>query len=62
MAIPLMRRIDLSSATLPHERLKHDYASSDISLGKGPGSLHSVDMAGFGLCGPDDLAHGGLSP
>ncbi|KAF9885087.1 hypothetical protein FE257_000727 [Aspergillus nanangensis] len=39
----------------PHERLKHDYASSDISLGRGPGSLHSVDMAGFGLDGPDDL-------
>ncbi|KAJ5226240.1 hypothetical protein N7468_007465 [Penicillium chermesinum] len=45
----------------PHERLKHDYASSDISLGRGPGSLHSVDMAGFGFDGPDDLA-GGLSP
>ncbi|KAJ5937858.1 hypothetical protein N7454_004200 [Penicillium verhagenii] len=45
----------------PHERLKHDYASSDISLGKGPGSLHSVDMAGFGFDGPDDLV-GGLSP
>ncbi|KAJ5904123.1 hypothetical protein N7504_006506 [Penicillium tannophilum] len=45
----------------PHERLKHDYASSDISLGKGPGSLHSVDMAGFGFDGPDDLI-GGLSP
>lgn len=39
----------------PHERLKHDYASSDISLGRGPGSLHSVDMAGFGLDGADDL-------
>ncbi|KAJ5091662.1 hypothetical protein NUU61_006532 [Penicillium alfredii] len=39
----------------PHERLKHDYASSDISLGKGPGSLHSVDMAGFGLDGTEDL-------
>ncbi|KAG2415306.1 hypothetical protein HFD88_006497 [Aspergillus terreus] len=39
----------------PHERLKHDYASSDISLGKGPGSLHSVDMAGFGLDGTDDI-------
>lgn len=46
----------------PHERLKHDYASSDISLGKGgPGSLHSVDMAGFGFDGPDELL-GGLSP
>ncbi|KAJ5771399.1 uncharacterized protein N7511_003450 [Penicillium nucicola] len=43
----------------PHERLKHDYASSDISLGKGPGSLHSVDMAGFGPDGIDDLP---LSP
>lgn len=39
----------------PHERLKHDYASSEISLGRGPGSLHSVDMAGFGLDGADDL-------
>lgn len=39
----------------PHERLKHDYASSDMSIGRGPGSLHSVDMAGFGLDGPDDL-------
>ncbi|KAJ6120583.1 hypothetical protein N7523_004863 [Penicillium sp. IBT 18751x] len=45
----------------PHERLKHDYASSDISLGKGPGSLHSVDMAGFGLDATDDLC-GELSP
>lgn len=45
----------------PHERLKHDYASSDISLGKGPGSLHSVDMAGFGLDATDDLC-AGLSP
>lgn len=39
----------------PHERLKHDYASSDISLGRGPGSLHSVDMAGFGLDATDDI-------
>ncbi|KAJ5166878.1 uncharacterized protein N7482_005659 [Penicillium canariense] len=46
----------------PHERLKHDYASSDISLGKGPGSLHSVDMAGFGPDVADDLLTGGLSP
>ena len=38
----------------PHERLKHDYASSEMSIGRGPGSLHSVDMAGFGD-GPDDL-------
>jgi hypothetical protein len=45
----------------PHERLKHDYASSDISLGKGPSSLHSVDMAGFGLDGPDDI-NAELSP
>ena len=45
----------------PHERLKHDYASSDISLGKGPGSLHSVDMAGFGLDATDDIC-GELSP
>ncbi|THC96326.1 hypothetical protein EYZ11_004185 [Aspergillus tanneri] len=41
----------------PHERLKHDYASSDISLGRGPGSLHSVDMAGFGLDGTDDMCN-----
>lgn len=39
----------------PHERLKNDYASSDISLGRGPGSLHSVDMAGFGLDATDDI-------
>ncbi|KAE8144233.1 hypothetical protein BDV25DRAFT_104771 [Aspergillus avenaceus] len=39
----------------PHERLKHDYASSDISLGRGPGSLHSVDMAGFGMDATDDI-------
>lgn len=39
----------------PHERLKNDYASSDISLGRGPGSLHSADMAGFGLDGTDDI-------
>ncbi|KAL4915125.1 hypothetical protein BDW62DRAFT_133069 [Aspergillus aurantiobrunneus] len=46
----------------PHERLKHDYASSDISLGRGgPGSLHSLDMAGFGMDNPDDLC-GALSP
>ncbi|KAI9372706.1 hypothetical protein BJX61DRAFT_425693 [Aspergillus egyptiacus] len=46
----------------PHERLKHDYASSDISLGRGgPGSLHSVDMAGFGLDNPDDIC-AALSP
>ncbi|KAJ5082590.1 hypothetical protein N7532_011633 [Penicillium argentinense] len=45
----------------PHERLKHDYASSDISLGKGPGSLHSVDMAGFGFDTAEDLC-AGLSP
>ncbi|BAE56834.1 unnamed protein product [Aspergillus oryzae RIB40] len=41
----------------PHERLKHDYASSDISLGRGPGSLHSVDMAGFGMDATDDLCN-----
>lgn len=45
----------------PHERLKHDYASSDMSFGRGPGSLHSVDMAGFGLDGTDDL-YAELSP
>lgn len=39
----------------PHTRLKHDYASSEVSLGRGPGSLHSVDMAGFGLDGTDDI-------
>ena len=39
----------------PHERLKNDYASSDISLGRGPGSLHSADMAGFGPDGTDDI-------
>ena len=39
----------------PHARLKHDYASSDISIGRGPGSLHSADMAGFGLDATDDI-------
>lgn len=39
----------------PHERLKHDYASSELSLGKGPGSLHSLDMAGFGMDTTEDL-------
>jgi hypothetical protein len=39
----------------PHERLKHDYASSELSLGRGPGSLHSVDMAGFGMDTTEDL-------
>ncbi|PYH88953.1 jumonji family transcription factor [Aspergillus ellipticus CBS 707.79] len=46
----------------PHERLKHDYASSDISLGRGgPGSLHSVDMAAFGMDATEDIL-GVLSP
>jgi hypothetical protein len=46
----------------PHERLKHDYASSELSLGRGgPGSLHSVDMAGFGMDTTEDFC-GGLSP
>ncbi|EEA25744.1 hypothetical protein TMatcc_006024 [Talaromyces marneffei ATCC 18224] len=39
----------------PHERLKHDYASSELSLGRGPSSLHSVDMAGFGMDTTEDL-------
>lgn len=39
----------------PHERLKHDYASSELSLGRGPGSLHSIDMAGFGMDTTEDL-------
>ncbi|KKA18919.1 Jumonji family transcription factor [Rasamsonia emersonii CBS 393.64] len=39
----------------PHERLKHDYAASELSLGRGPGSLHSVDMAGFGMDTTDDI-------
>ncbi|KAK2787517.1 hypothetical protein FQN51_003148 [Onygenales sp. PD_10] len=39
----------------PHERpVGHDYASSDMDMGRGPGSLHSMDMAGFGFDGPDD--------
>ncbi|KAH8698377.1 putative jumonji family transcription factor [Talaromyces proteolyticus] len=46
----------------PHERLKHDYASSELSLGRGgPGSLHSVDMAGFGMDTTEDFCSG-LSP
>jgi JmjC domain, hydroxylase/PHD-like zinc-binding domain len=45
----------------PHERLKHDYASSELSLGRGPGSLHSVDMAGFGMDTTEDLCDA-LSP
>lgn len=32
----------------PHERPRHDYASSDMDGSRGPGSLHSMDMAGFG--------------
>ncbi|EGD93927.1 hypothetical protein TESG_01457 [Trichophyton tonsurans CBS 112818] len=40
----------------PHLRPPgHEYASSDMEFGKGPGSLHSMDMAGFGFDGPDDL-------
>lgn len=46
----------------PHERLKHDYAASELSLGRGgPGSLHSVDMAAFGMDGPEELGNA-LSP
>ncbi|KMP04060.1 hypothetical protein CIRG_03751 [Coccidioides immitis RMSCC 2394] len=33
----------------------HDYLSSDMDFERGPGSLHSMDMAGFGFDGPDDL-------
>ncbi|PGH01625.1 hypothetical protein AJ79_07873 [Helicocarpus griseus UAMH5409] len=37
----------------PHERPPpgpgHDYASSEMDIGRGPGSLHSMDMAGFGF-------------
>ncbi|PGH12207.1 hypothetical protein AJ80_06827 [Polytolypa hystricis UAMH7299] len=43
----------------PHERpATHDYAASDMDLGRGPSSLHSMDMAGFGF---DDL-YNDLSP
>ena len=45
----------------PQSRLKHEYAASDISLGRGPGSLHSVDIAAFGVDGNDDIC-GVLSP
>ncbi|OAT07514.1 jumonji family transcription factor [Blastomyces gilchristii SLH14081] len=44
----------------PHERpagfgsAGNDYASSDLDMGRGPGSLHSMDMAGFGFDGPDE--------
>ncbi|WEW55859.1 hypothetical protein PRK78_001292 [Emydomyces testavorans] len=34
---------------------RHDYPSSDMDFERGPGSLHSMDMAGFGFDGPDDL-------
>ncbi|KKZ65120.1 hypothetical protein EMCG_09026 [[Emmonsia] crescens] len=54
----------------PHERptgggvgggggsVGHDYASSDLDMGRGPGSLHSMDMVGFGFDGPEE----GVSP
>ncbi|PGG96394.1 hypothetical protein GX51_07848 [Blastomyces parvus] len=32
----------------------NDYASSDLDMGRGPGSLHSMDMVGFGFDGPDE--------
>lgn len=33
-----------------------DYAASDMDIDRGgPGSLHSMDMAGFGFDGPEDL-------
>ncbi|OAX78582.1 hypothetical protein ACJ72_07109 [Emergomyces africanus] len=47
----------------PHERppglggggiLGNDYASSDLDMGRGPGSLHSMDMVGFGFDGPEE--------
>jgi hypothetical protein len=38
----------------PHEKPPgHDYAVSDMDLERGPGSLHSMDMAGFGFDGDD---------
>lgn len=41
-----------------------DYAPSDMDLGtgKGPGSLHSVDMAAFGFDAPDDIYQDLASP
>ncbi|EEP78751.1 hypothetical protein UREG_03597 [Uncinocarpus reesii 1704] len=33
----------------------HDYPSSDMDFERGPGSLHSMDMAGFGFDGTDEL-------
>ncbi|OJD18284.1 hypothetical protein AJ78_01660 [Emergomyces pasteurianus Ep9510] len=47
----------------PHERppgvggggsMGNDYASSDLDMGRGPGSLHSMDMVGFGFDGPEE--------
>ncbi|KAK2750351.1 hypothetical protein FQN57_003831 [Myotisia sp. PD_48] len=39
----------------PHLRpAAHEYALSEMDLEKGPGSLHSMDMAAFGFDGPDD--------
>ncbi|EEH08269.1 DNA damage-responsive transcriptional repressor RPH1 [Histoplasma capsulatum G186AR] len=32
----------------------NDYASSDLDMGRGPGSLHSMDMVGFGFDVPDE--------
>lgn len=40
----------------PHERpAGPEWPSSDMELGKGPGSLHSMDMAGFNFDGPDEM-------
>lgn len=37
----------------PQER-PNDYAVSEVDVGRGPGSLHSMDMAGFGFDGTDE--------
>ncbi|KAI1927283.1 hypothetical protein LOZ60_003163 [Ophidiomyces ophidiicola] len=36
----------------------HDYPSSDMDFERGPGSLHSMDMAGFGFDTTDDFYPG----
>lgn len=43
----------------PHLKPGHDYAyayaASDMDIERGPASLHSMDMAGFGFDGADDI-------
>lgn len=46
----------------PHERPRHDYAASDMDGSRGPGSLHSMDMAVFGPEPEPDPSYPDLSP